>query len=160
MTQAPTMRRVAPPREFEEALDRLTASEPGRPYPLFETKQKVLMFAAALGFHRGKRTPLDRKGTAIRFDVFEKQLDDGFFDALAVAHANDLSVLSDERSDERIQIFEEFAHTGLREIIESCFHAQGDPLTHLLTLVDDARAPRQEELAGMDPSVLRGLMGV
>ena len=156
MTQTPTMRRIAPPREFEEALDRLTAPEPGRRYPLFETKQKALMFAAALGFHRGKRTPLDRKGTAIRFDVFEKQLDDGFFDALAVAAENDLAVLSDERSDERIQIFEEYAHTGLREMID----APGDPLNNLLTLIDDARAPRQEELAGMDPSVLRGLMGV
>ncbi len=149
--------RIAPPKDLEPALDRFTTAESGFP-ALFETKQKALMFAAALGRRRDKCTELERKGVAIRYDIFQRDLDDGFIDALAIAATGDLRVLAPERAEERILIFEEYAHTGLKEMTERCFERSGDPLEELLVIADELRATPQG-LNGMDPNVLRKLMG-
>ncbi len=79
------------------------------------------MFAVALGHHLGERTPLTRKGSAIRFDIFEKALDDGFVNTMAVAETGELEVLAPERAEGRAMIFEEYAHTGLRELDRRCY---------------------------------------
>jgi dnd system-associated protein 4 len=151
--------RIAPPRELEAQLDRFTTPDVHGGPPLFETKQKALMFAASLGRRRGERKELDRKGVAIRYDIFERTLDDGFIDALAIATTGDLKVLAPERADERIEIFEEYAHTGLLEMVERCFNRSGDPLEELLVIADELRSAPSEGLDGMDPGVLRKLMG-
>ena len=61
-------RRIAPPSDLDELLDRLSELHPGGRVALFQTRQKAMMFAAALGHYLGERTPLARKGSAIRFD--------------------------------------------------------------------------------------------
>jgi dnd system-associated protein 4 len=151
--------RIAPPREFEEYLDRFTAAPAEGEPPLFETKQKALMFAAALGRRRGERTKVDRKGGGIRYDVFQHERDDGYVDALAIAVTEELTVLAPDRADERVQIFEEYAHTGLKEMVDRCFRRSGDPLEELLAIADELRAEPTEGLQGMDPSLLQKLMG-
>ena len=147
-------RRITPPREFEDMLDRLTE---GRD-KVFETKQKALMFAAALGKRLDRRMPMDRKGEGIRFDIFERSLDDGFINALAVSETGDLRVLGEERVDERAAIFEEYAHGGLHELKRLCFEKAGDPVQNL---VHEIARMREEnvDLPGLDPSVLRNLTG-
>lgn len=151
--------RIAPPRGLEEELERFTTPAAEGEPPLFETKQKAMMFAAALGRRRGERTPLDRKGVAIRYDVFQRVLDDGYIDALAIAVTEELRVLAPERADERVEIFEEYAHTGLKEMVQRCFGRSGDPLEELLAIADESRAEPTEGLGGMDPSILKKLMG-
>ena len=148
-------RRIAPPRDMESLLDELT----GQTYNLFDTKQKALMFAAALGKHIGRRTEIDRKGTGIRWDIFENANDDGFINALAIAEKGELQILAPERVDERARIFEEYAHTGLKEIKRRCFDSPGAPLQILIQMTDDAREPPSEEVSGVDPELLRGLLG-
>ena len=152
--------RIAPPKELETALDRFTTAEVQGGLPLFETKQKALMFAAAsLGRRRGKREPLDRKGVAIRYEIFERTLDEGFIDALAIATTGDLKVLAPDRADERVLIFEEYAYAGLLEMVERCFNRSGDSMEELLAIADELREGSSEGLDGMDPGVLRKLMG-
>lgn len=151
------MRRVAPPRGYEKDLDRLTEPDPAG-IVLFETKQKALMFAAALGRARGKRTELEGKGTAIRYDVFQKEMDDGFINALAVAEEKDLKALSEENEDVKVTAFEEYAHTGLIEIVEKCFNKTGDPLEVLVNLTDEMRATTPKDLDGLDPGILEKLI--
>ena len=151
--------RISPPRELEDDLERFTTAPSDSDPPLFETKQKALMFAAALGRRRRERTPLERKGVAIRYDVFQRVLDDGFIDALSIAEAGELQVLSPDRAEERVQVFEEYAYTGLKEMIERCFRRSGDPLEELLAIADELRGEPAEGLEGIDPSVLQKLMG-
>lgn len=131
-------RRVAPPGtpELEEILDVLVG-ESTSTRALFKSKQKALMFAAALGY-QGQPVPLEKRGEPIRFSVFQGALDDGFINSLAVAVTGDLKVLSDEREDERIKIFEEHAHAGLIEL-KRILDRPGDPLDQLLALVIDAK---------------------
>ena len=152
-------RRISPPRELEDILDLLTepAAGSGLP-PLFQSKQKALMFAAALGHSLGERLPLEKKGTAIRIDVFEKALDDGYMDSLAVAETGQLQVLGPTQDEVRVTVFEEYAHRGLVEIKRRCYTESGDPLRILLGMADDARNPSDVELKGLDPGVLRGLV--
>ncbi|MEH0198714.1 DNA phosphorothioation-associated protein 4 [Caulobacter sp. CCNWLY153] len=150
--------RIAPPRDLEGLLDRFTTPDAHGVHALFETKQKVLMFAAALGRRRGSSLPLDRKGVAIRYDIFERALDDGFIDALSIATTDDLKVLSPERADERIRIFEEYAHAGLVEMEERCFNQTGDPLEELIAIVDEQRQGPSEGLTGIDPGILSKLL--
>jgi dnd system-associated protein 4 len=151
-------RRISPPRDLEEVLDLLTEpSVPGLP-PLFQSKQKAMMFAAALGHSLGERLPLEKKGTAIRLDIFQKALDDGYMDSLAVAETGQLQVLGSTQDEQRATIFEEYAHRGLVEMKRRCYTEAGDQLRVLLGLTDDARNPSDMEVTGIDPSILRGLV--
>src|SRR4051812_8734057 len=111
--------RIAPPKALEDDLDKLVVADPQGEHALFETKQKALMFAAALARWRDREpVQVERKGTAIRYDIFERALDDGFIDALAIsAKDGDLKVLASERDDDRITIFEQYAQSGLEEMI-------------------------------------------
>lgn len=152
-------RRISPPRDYEELLDRLTESPTPSQLALFQSKQKALMFAAALGYALRERTPLERKGTSIRMDVFEKALDDGFINALAAAEAKTLGVLRADREDERATIFEEYAHRGLAEIQRRCFELPGDPLQLLVAMTEEATHPAGVEVSGIDPSLLKNLVG-
>jgi dnd system-associated protein 4 len=143
-------RRIAPPRDFEDVLDQLIDTG------LFETKQKALMFAAGLGHHLKKRSPIDRRGVAIRYDIFTNVLDDGYINALAVADEQDLKLLANERVEEKITIFEEYAHSGLAEMKRRLLQP-GDALDTLLKLAYDAVHSGGSEVAGIDPDVLRDL---
>ncbi|HEY3821774.1 MAG TPA: DNA phosphorothioation-associated protein 4 [Polyangiaceae bacterium] len=145
-------RRPAPPKVLEGVLDKLY--EMG----IFVPKQKGLMFAAALGYSRGDRVPLEVRGNGIRYEIFQSDGDDAFISALAVAVTKDLRVLSAERNDERITIFEEYAHGGLIHMQRVCFEQEGDPLDNLLRLTIDARSSASAEIPGIDRSVLAGLI--
>lgn len=154
------MGRIAPPKGLEDDLEKLVSVDPQGKHPLFETKQKALMFAAALGHWRaGARRTVDKKGIGIRYDIFERALDDGYIDALAISVSDgDLKILAPERDDERIDIFEQSVQAGLEEMIDR-FNRPGDPLESLLALVDEARAEPSAGLDGMDLDALRKLMG-
>ena len=144
-----TERRIYPPKDYEKTLEALTVQ-------IFRTKQKALMFAAALGFHRGEALSMGQRGTDIRYDVFERAMDDGFIDALAVARTGDLKILAEDRLDERVTIFEEFAHAGLREL-DRIWNLPSSPLEEIIELTQGARHPKPSDLPGLDPSV-RGIL--
>ncbi|MEI7687454.1 MAG: DNA phosphorothioation-associated protein 4, partial [Planctomycetota bacterium] len=111
--------RIRPPEELEKVLDQL--KDDG----VFETKQKGMMFAAAIGYalHRDEvdRTEIDQLGEGIRLEYFRKPDDEDFIDALAVTARGDLKVLADERQDERIDLFQRCAFHGLTEMKRSCY---------------------------------------
>ncbi len=144
-------RRICPPKEYQEFLTTLVSES-----LIFETKQKALMFAAALGAFRGEREELVSRGEGIRMDIFQRAGDDTFIDALAVAVTNDLKVLASDRVDERITIFEESAAVGLKEM-QKLFHHPTDFLEELLIATQNARLPRKDDFPGLDPDALAQL---
>jgi len=153
-------RRIAAPKGLEGFLEALTSKGAGEPFPLFQTKQKALTFAAAFGLSLGKKTQIDQReaGTAIRHDIFQGEMDDAFLAALAVTETASLNVLADEREEEFGTIFEEYAHTGLLEL-QRRFETGGDRLDTLVALMNTARSPSPPpELAGMDAEILQELM--
>ncbi len=156
-------RRIAAPgdSELKSVLERLTTDLSGYGFPLFETKQKALMFAASLGRYRGRREPLKERdsASAIRFDIFESATDDGFVRALAIDSVSDLKVLGAEREAELVTVFEESAHAGLLELNRVCFLSNKDPFEALLQLTADTRhIDMDDAIEGVGADVLQDLM--
>jgi dnd system-associated protein 4 len=154
-------RRIAPPSspELKAALEKLTSLD-SQSFSLFETKQKALMFAAALGRFRGS-PPTGRQrdaGAAIRFDIFEKAMDDSFVYAMAIAKTEELKVLDPAREEEVLTVFEQYAYAGLMEMNRKCFESGQDPLDALLNLTEETLEAPVEEIPGLDADILRGLM--
>ena len=140
--------RVRPPKNLESVLDRL--KEDG----VFETKQKGMMFAAAVGFglHLGRLATmeLDQFGEGIRLEYFRSPDDDGFIDTLAVAVLNDLTVMSSDRQPERIEIFEKLAAIGLAELQRTCYDERPEyVISGALALLDALSRSPEEGLPGL-----------
>lgn len=144
--------RVRPPKELEGILDRLKDED-----KVFETKQKGLMFAAAVGFalHRDEVDTVDIEhyGEGIRLDYFRPQ-DEGFIDALAVAKAEDLNVLDPEKQADRVELFERCAKLGLEDIKRYCYDERpADSVLGILALIDLMERPSEDDLPGLDAAV-------
>jgi dnd system-associated protein 4 len=142
--------RIRPPAELEESvLDRLKNDG------IFETKQKGMMFAGALGEYLGgpkENSESDRPGEGIRMEYFERARDDAFIDAMAVARRGDLHILAADSAEERIEIFERNAAIGLAEMKRVCYDGGDRPLEGILGLID--------RVLNAPPTLLPGLEGV
>jgi dnd system-associated protein 4 len=141
--------RVRPPRAYEsEVLDAL------KELGVFQTKQKGMMFAAAVGYglcgdRLGEVGNDQLDGEGIRLEYF-RDFDDAFIDALAVTVAGDLGVMAPAREEERVEIFEKYAYLGLREMKRACFDERPqDPLLGILALIDALTQSDSDELPGL-----------
>jgi dnd system-associated protein 4 len=140
--------RVRPPSELEEVLDWL--KDDG----VFETKQKGMMFAAAVGFclHGAEvaAVEVEKHGEGIRLEYFRSADDEGFIDALAVASAGDLGIMDPARQEERVDLFEKCACLGLQEMKRACYDDRPEgPLSGILVLLDELDRSGQGELPGL-----------
>lgn len=161
--------RIAPPREYEEFLDDLTETDAAKrrdhpevfrlAAPIFETKQKALMFAAALGKFLKRPAPSGggKRGEAIRMTIFEKASDDAYLSALAVAENGALEMLAPAKEADRVALFESYLVEGLAELKRTCL-ASGDPLLNLVKLTLDARVAVPAEVEGVDAKILHDLL--
>ncbi|MGE3795242.1 MAG: DNA phosphorothioation-associated protein 4 [Dehalococcoidia bacterium] len=139
------MRRVRRPAEHEALMKRL-ASDEGP----FGTLAEVLTFAAGLGFAEGRREPLGASGEQIDFDVFQRLGVEGFIDMLAAAVHDDVTILSAEKADARLTVFEEFAKGGL-DILQSRLAQSKADLDSLLNIVlERERDAGDDDGAGVD----------
>ncbi len=141
--------RITPPADLEQVLDKLRADG------IFETKQKAMMFAAAVG-RAMKRDVKDRgkQGEGIRMEYFERARDAAFIDALGVTASTDLAALDSSRDEERVETFEKYAAGGMRELQRACYEGGLKPLEGILALIDKLQAPR-EAPAGLGGDVER-----
>ena len=103
--------RVRRPSIHEEILERIT-SEGGNPFHNF---YEALTFCAALGYVRERRETFEKSGEPIRWELFENNIDgaDVLVSMLAGSATDEIEILGDEREDERMTIFEEYACGGL-----------------------------------------------
>ena len=144
--------RIRPPKDLEPLLDQL------KDLGLFSTKQKGMMFAAALGAELRKQgkdlEEVERKGEGIRLEYFESVRDDGFLDALAISHAGNLGILDESRMTERVELFEQYALLGLRELDRLIGDRARDPLDVVLDLFDRLKRGRiSTQLPGLDEDI-------
>jgi dnd system-associated protein 4 len=162
-------RRIATPSgKSEEAKDivalieRLTASQDSGEPGVFESKQKLLMFAAALGANMGTSVELEQRETssAIRFEIFENNADDAFVSAVAVAATDSLAVLrpDDDNETRLVTIFEERAYAGLLELRRRI--KGNDPLQVLVDIVLSAEFENDATgIADFPDDILRDMLG-
>ncbi|CAM5243561.1 DNA phosphorothioation-associated protein 4 [Streptomyces narbonensis] len=132
------------PAEHEQLLNDLTSKDGP-----FRAMVDALMFAAALGRRKDRRENFDKQGEPIRLALMEgRQYGDVLIDMIAAAEiTDDPKILADERQNERIRIFEEYANGGLN-IIRGEINSSGsrDLVLIVGNLVMDAlAAPREED---------------
>ncbi len=86
---------------------------------LFNTIKDLMMFAALLGFKKGKKKSLNDYDDGFDLIAPAEWMNDNnlaVFFALALADSKDTSILKAENEDEMIQIFEEYANFGFSEM--------------------------------------------
>ncbi|GAA2245363.1 hypothetical protein GCM10010430_29030 [Kitasatospora cystarginea] len=103
--------RVNRPRDKEHLLQQLLASGDG----VFSSMAEALLFAGSLGWSRGKSEAIKQSGEPIRYDVFRNMARaEAIIDAIAVLSCpGDALILSEDRTPERVEIFENYANGGL-----------------------------------------------
>ena len=153
-------RSIYRPAKFEKMIDKLLEQK------IFETKQAVMMFAAAVGWYCiGKREPRGKAEHGIRWEIFERNNDDVFIHALALAESKSIEILGRDRQeedDDPIKVFEEYAAAGLQYIQEKCVDAPGDMLDNFLSLIAEINTNTAEAspgLEGLTPEALDFLAG-
>jgi dnd system-associated protein 4 len=104
--------RIRRPVEFEKMLNEL------RDKGIFKTYKDALVFCACLGRKRNKRVEFKKTSEPIHLSIFGSDFDKMVLNSLAVAEDSDPSLLSDEKEDDKIKIFEEYACGGL-EILKN-----------------------------------------
>lgn len=147
-------RRIRRPALDDDFLKSLTP-EKGQE-PAFATMADALVFLAAFAYYRNlRRRPFEKTAEPIPASVFINGGYDGFIDLLTADAAQDYEILSSNRTDERIEIFEELAAAGiseLQDVIERERRSPVDVIRDLaldtFTEMRDAERPDFEQLLG------------
>ena len=121
--------RVRRPLERSSLIKELTdQKEP------FSSMAAVMVFAAALGYSKGRRTEFAKTDEEIPWDVFVNAGAEPFISMLAAVASEDKDILAQDRDDDRVRIFEEYACGGLEIIGERLEGDHRAPLDRLLEL--------------------------
>lgn len=110
--------RIKKSEDYTTMLDNLKKSG------IFEKHTNTLIFAACLGFKRNDPKPVSNPGEPVRLGLFDDDYDEAVINAIAILEKNgDAMMLAKSKEQERIEIFERYAHGGLaileREIFKS-----------------------------------------
>jgi dnd system-associated protein 4 len=133
-------RRVRRPADKDQLLKTLTENQ--RP---FATMAHALVFASSLGYAEGRRISFDKSSEQIPWEVFANTGAEQFIDMLAGVVADETDILADERVNDRLDIFEEFANGGLELIAERLTSDHRPPLESLLDLMLKYEASRESK---------------
>lgn len=135
--------RFSPPKEKADLIKLL--AESGSP---FNEYRDVLFFAAIIGWQGQRRTPLQGRGEAIRWEVFRNRTGTELItDMIAVACApDDPSILAPDRLDDRVSMLEEYANGGLDLLQERIAKAGAVSLeTLFIHMIQEALAKTGDE---------------
>jgi len=125
--------------QFVKALRQLERNE-----GMFETYGDILTFAAALGFARKRRVPVEKVSRKDPDPVLQEQFREMYIIKLiAVLETDDPKILSsDEECDrERAKIFQEYANGGL-EILKDELKGSTDWAARILLMLERFRDGR------------------
>jgi dnd system-associated protein 4 len=144
------MSRIRIAKDKAELVKALTLGEDGKT-GTFQTFADVMVFAAALGAKRSRRSPLtetSREPSPISSEVFISRGYDCVFKLLAVTETGNTQILAQpnlEAESDRIRIFEEYANGGLEILREELRGAVDYTDRILLIAMGDRTASEQPE---------------
>ncbi len=128
--------RVYLPVDKEEVLVALTDEGP------FVTRAAAIAFAAAVGYQKGRREPVEKGGKEIRWSVFQEDGTSFIADLIAAAEADEIAIMRRERGAERRQLFVEYANGGLAVLRDQVMDKPRDRADVILELILEAENPR------------------
>ena len=106
---------IAKAYEYEEIFQELG----NKSYSIFDSMKDVMVFCAlvALRKNQGRKAFEKRGGDPIKIDIF-RQDDKNIIDIIAITETNSLEILTIERNDVKLTIFEEYANSGISYIVD------------------------------------------
>ncbi|WP_020555778.1 DNA phosphorothioation-associated protein 4 [Embleya scabrispora] len=141
------------PADHEDLLTAMTTKDGP-----FTTLYEAMMFAATLGARKGVPTPFTRTDEPINLSrLGNRTHGEILVDLLAAARVtDDPKILADDRLQDRVRIFEEYANTGLN-FIRGELNASGRDISDVVNnLVLDALA----ETPDTKPDVVSEILDV
>lgn len=128
-----TPRRLNRSKDKHDLLTQLVGQRP------FQDFRDVLVFAAAIGWHENRRVSLATRDEPIRWETANNRRGtEPLVNMIAAAASGDPEILADDRFDERLAIFEEYANGGL-EVLHGLLAAEPRPTVDvMLELVQKA----------------------
>jgi dnd system-associated protein 4 len=118
---AGTQRRLNFAKDKRELIEQLAGHRP------FRENRDVLVFAAAVGWHEKRKVPLAAKDEPIRWETAtNRRGTEALANMIAAVESGDPEILSDDRFDERLEIFEQYANGGL-EVLRGLIDSQPRP---------------------------------
>lgn len=108
------------------------------PDKIFDSMKDVMLFCALIALRKGKsRMKIDKRGgDPIKLDTF-RQDDKNIIDIIALIEYGHLEILTDEKNDEKLTMFEEYSNSGMSYLVD---RFKGVPnINDILKLVDEFR---------------------
>jgi dnd system-associated protein 4 len=102
-------------RKHEPLVDMLCSAKTGNK-SIFNYNKDLMVFAAMVGYSKGKRKPLSSDGISIILETYASDQKDAFIYLIILITERDGASLKDENLQSSIKIFEEYCNAGLEEI--------------------------------------------
>ncbi len=137
--------RVRRPKKYEDFMAELKDSG------AFETLKDILVFAACLGLRRNQRASFKEAAESINLQTFGAEFDKMVFNTIAIKETGDPFVMANNRSDESVLIFEEYACGGLEVMSNEISGAHTDKEEVLIGLVmaEQTQGKILDEITGL-----------
>jgi dnd system-associated protein 4 len=135
------MRRIQRDLRHDNLVKLLTSGES----PVFKEIWRVMLFAAALGVHSGRRLTINRSdsGKAIPENYFSSPGWKGFLYLIGISETGDAACLrgTEEAQDSLVTMFEEYANQGLHLMSERIGNG-ASVLDDIAAMLLEYRAPK------------------
>jgi dnd system-associated protein 4 len=102
---------------------------------VFTTFADLLCFAACLGYSRGLNSPFDSSLEPVPWHIFENSGKDSVVNLIAAVSSDDFGIVGQDRFDEKLRVFEQYANGGLQilsELVEKSPRSPFDVVTDLI----------------------------
>ncbi len=145
--------RVRQPKKYEQLFEILWQQNDES---VFSSKAELMLLAAGIGFKEGKRTSFSESLEPIRISTFDNlKFFYMLFNTIAVAETGDINILANEKLNERVIIFEEYACTGLEVINDLVINQPGKKLDNVISLIqsqysENSAVSAEDILKGFD----------
>jgi len=101
--------RIKRPAKHDDLLNLLKDKENG----VFGTLKSALVFAAVIGFKENQAEKFSEQGEPVALSIFNEETDVPIMYLIALSKTGDISHLREEKFEEVLRIFEEYAAGGL-----------------------------------------------
>ena len=128
----------------------------------FTTLKDIFMLATVIGFKNNVRLSFYKNGgDPIKSHIFDQE-DFNIMDIIAIETTHDLNILLSENQDEKYKMIEEYAHAGIKHIVDNIFIGEEIPskdkfLEFVCQYAPENKTTRQVDVSTMFSNILSDL---
>lgn len=122
------------PAKYEKMVKELAGDK--KETKVFNTYKDFVVFAACLGRKYGEPMSFKKAmDNPIRLNIFNGEFDLSLMNALSIVESKGTNLLGTQGTNERLEIFENYAYKGFEVFESKVYNQGGDVQTELLKLI-------------------------